>query len=68
MAVKGYIYQGYLPVHFFWVSLNSRGRLLTTYVYFLTSMNYVLKLLGSCVYFLTSMNYVLKLLDIPVIE
>ena len=47
MAVKGYIYQGYLPVHFFWVSLNSRGRLLTTYVYFLTSMNYVLKLLND---------------------
>ena len=46
-AVKGYINHGYLPVHFFWMSLNSRGRLLTTYVYFLTSMNYVLKLLGE---------------------
>ena len=51
------ISNGYLPVHFFWMSLNSGGSLLTAYVYFLTSMNSALKLLGSCVYFLTSMNF-----------
>ena len=53
MAVKGYIYQGYLPG---WVRFLTSLNTAQTYVYFLTSMNYVLKLLGSCVYFLTSMN------------
>ena len=46
MADEFTISNGYLPVHFFWMSLNSGGSLLTAYVYFLTSMNSALKLLG----------------------
>jgi hypothetical protein len=60
--LKGYIHNGYLPVHFL-MSLNAGGNICSSYVYFLTSMNSAFKTARSCVYFLTSDVYFLKLLD-----